>query len=142
MPNVEIQGLDKLKAVLRAVNDDMRPSILRDLARKPALKAASIARTLQPIGSSGATAKTIGNLKVKNQRQPYLEVGYRGRSLGHIYTSGNIITRQGRGSVRGFPWLFKRAGEQIQSSGKAEMKKDITMVFVRAFKKRGLANGI
>lgn len=138
MAKVEILGLDKLKSVINQVPNDMRPIVLRDLARKPALRGSRIARDLQPIGDTGETAKTIGVLKVKNSKQPYVEVGYRGRSLGHIYVSKDVIKRAKRGSVEGFPWLFKKAGDSLSSSGKAEMRSDITKVFVRAFKKRGV----
>lgn len=138
MANVEIQGLDKLKTVLNALPEDFRPYLLRDLARKPANRATSAARQLQPIGDTGTMAKTIGVLRVKNQKQPFVEVGYRGQSLGHIYTSGERITRKKRGTVKGFPWLFTKAGLQIGNSARAEMKADVTKVFVRAFKRRGM----
>lgn len=138
MAKVEILGLDRVKACLSSLSDDMRPYALRDLARKPALRAANIARQMQPIGDTGQTAKTIGILKVKNTKQPYVEVDYRGRSLGHIYTSGETIKRSKRGTLKGFPRLFTRAGDAIKSSGKAEMKADLTKVFVRAFRKRGV----
>lgn len=138
MANIEIIGLSRLKNVLNLVREDMRPMVLRDLARKPALRGGQIARQLQPIGDSGETAKTIGVLRVKNSKQPFVEVGYRGRSLGHIYTSGNTISRKNRGTIKGFPWLFKKAGGQLDASGRAEMKADLTKVFVRAFKNRGV----
>jgi hypothetical protein len=138
MAKVEIVGLDKLKMVFGSMREEMRPYVLRDLARKPATRAASIARTLQPIGDTGATAKTIGVLRVKDNRQPYVEVDYRGRSLGHIYTSGQTITRKNRGTIKGFPKLFTRAGDQIKERGKAEMERDVTKVFVRAFRNRGV----
>lgn len=138
MAKVEILGLDRLKGVLNALPNDMRPYLLRDLARKPANRASGIARQLQPIGDTGATAKTIGVIKVKNSKQPFVEVGYRGRSLGHIYISGERISRKNRGTVKGFPWLFKKTGDQIGSSARAEMKADVTKVFVRAFKNRGV----
>lgn len=138
MAKVEIIGLDRVKAVLKQVPNDLRPMVLRDFARKPALKGSQIARNLQPIGDTGATAKTIGVLKVKNNKQPYVEVGYRGRSLGHIYVSADTITRRKRGTIKGFPWLFKRAGDGISTSGKMEMKADVTKAFVRAFKSRGV----
>lgn len=138
MAKVEIIGLEKIKSVLNAVREDMRPYVLRDIARKPAQKAANVARQLQPIGDTGQTARTIGVLKVKNTKQPFVEVGYRGRSLGHIYTSAPTIARSKRGVVKGFPWIFERSGKVISSNGKAELKKDVTRVFVRAFKKRGV----
>jgi len=138
MAKVEIIGLDKLKGVLSAIPEDFRPYLLRDIARKPAIRGSAAARQLQPIGDTGATAKTIGVLRVKNQKQPFVEVGYRGRSLGHIYVSADTIVRDKRGKVKGFPWLFRKAGDQIKSSAKAEMKADVTKAFVRAFKKRGV----
>lgn len=137
MNRVEILGADKLKATLRGVQAEFRPTILRDIARKPAQKAATIARALQPIGDSGATARTIGILKVKNPKWTFVEVGYRGRSLGHIYTSAEMIYRRARGTVKGFPWIFGRAGERMKSSAKGEMRTDITKTFVRYFKRRG-----
>ncbi len=138
MAKVEIVGLEKLRGVFKQVPNDLRPYILRDMARKPANRGSGIARHLQPIGDTGATAKTIGVLKVKNNKQPYVEVGYRGRSLGHIYVSATAIKRTKRGTIKGFPWLFKKTGNALSSSGKAEMRADVTKAFVRAFKSRGV----
>ena len=137
MSSVEIKGLDQLKVALRALPGDLTPYILRDLARKPALKGAQTARVLMPIGDTGATAKTIGIRKVRNAKQTFVEVGFRGRSLGHIYMSGDRIVRSKRGTVKGFPWLFSRSGDAIKVSGKAEMKVDISKVIARGLKKRG-----
>lgn len=138
MANIEILGLDKLKDTIRnVVPTEMRPMLLRELSRKPATKAANIARQLLPIGDTGKTAKTIGILKIRNPKDTWVEVGFRGRSLGHIYMSGNIITRRKRGQVKGFPWLFRKTGAESMSL-RGDMKVDITKVFVRAFKKRGI----
>lgn len=135
--NVEIQGLDRLKGAFMNMPNEMRPYVLRDIAKKPANRAASRARQLQPIGESGVTARTIGLLRVKNSAQPYVEVGYRGRSLGHIFLSRDRITRFKRGTIKGFPWLFKRAGQELGDSMRKEMKVDLTRVFIRGFKKYG-----
>lgn len=138
MANVEIIGADELKAVLRdMVPYDLRPPVLREIARKPANKAANIARQLMPIGDTGRTAKTIGTLKVKNPKATYLEVGFRGQSLGHIYMSAPLIKRRKRGTVKGFPWLFNRTGE-ITSGLKINLATDMTKAFVKAFRRRGL----
>jgi len=138
MAKVEIVGLEKVKrAINRVVPEDMRPAVLRDIAAKPAMKAAGIARHLMPIGDTGRTAKTIGILKVKNPRYTFVEVGFRGRSLGHIYMSGTVINRRKRGSVKGFPWLFEKTGQSAQGL-KGEMKVDITRTFVRGIKRRGV----
>jgi hypothetical protein len=115
----------------------MQPAILREIARKPASMASSIARQLQPIGDTGATGRTIGVRKVSNPRQTYVEVGYRGRSLGNIYMSGERISRRKRGTVKGFPWLFRRTGEQVRSAGKRELKADIGKLIGRSLRKRG-----
>lgn len=141
MSKIEIIGLDKLKSVFNAIPIDMRPSVIREIAKKPANKAVSIARQLQPIGKSGVTAKTIGLLRIKNQQQPFVEVNYKGRSLGHIYTSGATISRRGRGVIKGFPWIFNKAGTQINSSARSDMKVDLTKLFIRSFKKRGIGYG-
>lgn len=138
MAKLEIVGLDKLRhALTRGLPSDLVPSVLRDIARKPASRAASLARQLQPIGNTGATARTIGVRKVSNPRQGFVEVGYRGRSLGHIYMSSPAITRNKRGTVKGFPWLFKRTGESMRVSGKKELKADISKVIGRSLRKRG-----
>lgn len=134
---VEIIGLEKLKAALKAIPMDMQPPVLRDLARPVSTKGAQIARTLQPIGHTGVTVKTIGILKVKNSKQTFIEVGYRGRSLGHIYMSGATITRSKRGTVKGFPWLFSKTGDSLKGSGKMELNRDISRFIARQFKKRG-----
>lgn len=138
MAKLEIIGLDKLKRTLdRVVSTEMRPMVLREIARKPAMRASNIARQLMPIGDTGATSRTIGILKVRNPKWSFVEVGFRGRSLGHIYMSGSVITRRKRGSVKGFPWLFNKTGN-VAGSMKGELKTDITKVFVRAFRKQGL----
>jgi hypothetical protein len=137
MAKVEILGLEKLKSALNALPAEMRPAILRDIARKPAQRASAVARQLQPIGDTGATGRTIGVRKVSNPRHTFVEVGYRGRSLGHIYISAPLIHRRGRGTVRGFPGLFRRAGEVMRTSGRAELKTDISKIIGRAFRKRG-----
>ncbi len=138
MASVELLGADKLIRVLKELTtDDMRPFVLREIARRPAMKAAQIARNLMPIGETGETARTIGILKVKNPKWTFVEVGFRGRSLGHIYMSGAVIRRQKRGSVKGFPWLFEKTGTASQGL-RGAMKVDVTKVFVRAFKRRGL----
>lgn len=94
---------------------------------------------MQPIGDSGRTASTIGILRVANPMQTWVEVGYKGRSLGHIYTSKSLIVRYKRGTLKGFPWIFQRAGDNIQGEAVNDMGKDITNILVRAFRKRGYA---
>ena len=138
MAKVEIVGLDKLRnALSRGLPSDMTPYVLRELARKPAQSASKVARDLQPIGDTGETARTIGVRKVANAKQTFVEVGYRGRSLGHIFLSAPTISRRNRGVVKGFPWLFVRTGEAIKVSGKAELKKDMSLLIARGLKKRG-----
>jgi len=138
MANVELIGADKLIRTLKElVPVDMRPMVLREIARKPALKAANTARALLPIGDTGQTARTIGVLKVRNPKWTFVEVGFRGQSLGHIYMSGPVIRRRKRGSVKGFPWLFNKTGAMSQHL-KGNLKVDVTKLFVSAFKKRGL----
>jgi len=136
--NVEIIGLDNLKAALnRSIPAELRPGILRAIATKPAQRGAAIARALFPYGNTGRTVRTIGVIKVKNPKQPYVEVGFRGQSLGYIYISAPVINRKKRGSVKGTPWLFGRAGDQIKSSGKSEMKVDMSRAIAKALKKHG-----
>ena len=137
MAKIEIRGLEKLKNTLKSLPKDLQPRILQDIARKPAMRASAVARTLQPIGDSGATARTIGIRKIRSPRQTFVEVGYRGRSLGHIYMSGPVIYRNKRGSVKGFPFLFKHTGEQVRTSGRMMLKTDLSKVIGRSLRKRG-----
>lgn len=135
---VEIQGLDNLKAALmKSIPAEMRPGLLRAIATKPAQRAASIARALFPYGETGRTARTIGVMKVKNAKQPYVEVGFRGQSLGYIYVSSPLISRTKRGSVKGVPWLFHRAGDQIEGGAKNELKLDLSKAIARGLRKHG-----
>lgn len=137
MANIEIKGLDRLRLALNSVPQEIRPMVLRAIATKPAQRAAAEARRLQPIGDTGRTARTIGILKVKNPNQTFVEVNYKGRSLGHIYTSAESITRRGRGTIKGFPKLFHWAGDVVRDSAKKEMKVDVTKVMVRGLRKFG-----
>lgn len=138
MAKVEIVGLGKLQQALsRGLPSDLTPYVLREIARKPAQSASRVARDYMPIGDTGATGRTIGVRKVANAKQTFVEVGFRGRSLGHIYISGETITRKGRGTVKGFPWLFRKTGEAVKVSGKAELKMDMSKLIARGLKKRG-----
>eukprot|EP00919_Chromeraceae_sp_WS-2016_P068471 GHVR01162162.1.p1 GENE.GHVR01162162.1~~GHVR01162162.1.p1 ORF type:complete len:142 (-),score=10.42 GHVR01162162.1:180-605(-) len=137
MANIEIVGVDKFRFALGSLPGECRPVVCRQVANKPAQYAAAEARRMQPIGSTGKTARTIGILRVRNAQQPYVEVNYKGRSLGHIYTSGTTITRSGRGSVKGFPNIFHRAGDNVRGKAQREMKVDMTNILVRALKKYG-----
>lgn len=137
--NVEIQGLEQLKRALSSLPQEMKAPVLRDISRTPAAKAASIARKLFPYGSSGKTVRTIGVLKVKNTRQTFVEVGFRGRSLGYIYISKSVIQRKKRGSVKGTPWLFHRSGDMIAGEATRGLRTDLGKVMARHFKKFGYA---
>lgn len=134
MPNIEIVGLDRLVNGIRSIPNDLRPFVIRGIAAKPAQRAARKARTLLPIGDSGKTASSIGVLRVRNPKQTYVEVGFRGRSVGYIYISKDTIHRANRGDVKGFPWLFRRAGESLGEI-KREMAYDFSQLFARTFKR-------
>lgn len=141
-PKIEIQGLSEFNRFLSTtVPDEVRPSIIRGIARKPALRAVQEARRLQPIGETGVTARTIGILRVANPRQTWVEVGYKGRSLGHIFTTPKkqlqYVVRKNRGRIKTFMWLFERAGQNISDVARNDIKTDITNILVRAFRRRG-----
>lgn len=141
-PKIEIQGLSEFNRFLSTqVPNEVRPSIIRGIARKPALKAVYEARRLQPIGETGQTARTIGILRVRDQRQTWVEVGYKGRSLGHIFTTPKkqleYVVRRKRGRIKTFMWLFERAGQNISSVARNDIKTDITNILIRAFRRKG-----
>ena len=132
--NIEITGIDDIRRALNSLPESVRPYVLRQIAQKPAQRAVVEARRLQPIGETGATTRRIGILRIKYSNQTVVEVAYKG-GLGNIYTSAETISRSGRGSVKGFPTLFKKAGENIRSVAESEMKVDVTAVMVRSMKR-------
>lgn len=134
---VEIQGLDNLKQALSSLPKELQPAILRAIAQRPAQRAAALARALFPYGNTGKTARTIGVIKVKDARQPYVEVGFRGQSLGYIYVSAPVIERKKRGSIKGVPWLFHRSGEQMEGTIKRGMSVDISKKIAQNLRKYG-----
>lgn len=146
-PKIEIQGLSEFNRFLSTtVPNEVRPSIIRGIARKPALKAVHEARRLQPVGDTGQMARTIGILRVKDPRQTWVEVGYKGRSKGHIFTTPKkqlLVVRhtrkKDRWKINTFMWLFERAGQNISSVARNDIKSDITNILVRAFRRRGFS---
>ena len=146
-PKIEIQGLSEFNRFLKTtVPDEVRPTIIRAIARKPALKAVHEARRLQPVGETGVMASTIGILRVKDPRQTWVEVGYKGRSKGHIFTTPKKqlqfvrhTSKTDKWKIQTFMWLFQRAGDNISSVARNDIKTDITNILVRAFRRRGFS---
>jgi len=136
MANIEIRGVEKLKMALQAIPTEIRPMVLRGVSAKPAQKVAAEARRIQPIGETGRTAKTIGVKRVVNQKEPFVRVGYKGRSLGNIYTSGEYIVRR-TGTLEGFPRLFHAAADKMAASCQREMNIELSRIIVRGLKKYG-----
>jgi hypothetical protein len=137
---VEIQGLDKLKGVFDRLPKELSASIIRNIARKASVPIIKEARHLVP-QDTGVTARSIGVLKVRHQLQPYVEVGFKGRSLGPIYLVGaqNRRKRSGAstGSVDKIPNPFHRAADSAGEQTKREMKLDIGKVIARYFRRKG-----
>lgn len=137
---VEIQGLDKLQETFRMLPSELRPVILQAVARKAATPIVREARHLVP-QDTGKTAKSVGVLRVRNRMQPYVEVGFKGKSLGYIYLTGakNRHTKKGayRGDIEKIPNPFHRAADHVGENVKKEMNLDLSKVIARALRKRG-----
>jgi hypothetical protein len=146
-PKIEIKGLSEFNRFLSTtIPDEVRPSIIRGIARKPALKAVHEARRLQPVGDTGQMARTIGILRVANPRQTWVEVGYKGRSKGHIFTTPKKqleyvrhTKKKDKWKIKTFMWLFERAGQNISDVARNDIRTDITNIMVRAFRRKGYA---
>jgi hypothetical protein len=85
---IEIIGLKDLMKAFDGLPKEIGPSVIRNIARKPANKVTSIARSLFKFIKTGYSKRTIGVKRVKDRMQPYLEVGIKGRSLVPIFIKG------------------------------------------------------
>jgi hypothetical protein len=137
---VELIGLDKLKDTFKQLPKELRPILIQNVARKVSTPIVREARHLVP-QLTGRTAKSIGVLKVKNKMQPYVEVGFKGKSLGFIYLVGAPMRKKksgaSTGSIQRIPNPFHRAADRVGAGVKREFNADIGRVIGKYLKRRG-----
>jgi hypothetical protein len=98
---IEIKGLSELIKAFDGLPRDVAPSVVRNIARKPANRIVSMIRKLFPFKKTGATKRSFGIKKVKNRLQMFLEVGIKGRSLAPIFIMGAKDRRRKSGAETG-----------------------------------------
>lgn len=137
--HVEIQGLKELEKCFRNLPQEVNASVVRNVARKPANKIVSLARKLFPFKDTGATKKSFGILKVKDQKQKYLEVGVKGRSLAWIFMLGATGRKKKSGAETGdiqpIGNVIQDAAGDVGKQGLNEMSVDLTKVIAKAVRK-------
>ena len=136
---IEIQGLNELMRAFDNVPKEVGPSVIRNVARKPANRVVAIARKLFPFKDTGTTKRSFGILKVSDKMQKFLEVGVKGRSLAWIFMSGasNRQKESGAstGDIRPIGNILFDAAEQASGVQKELQQVELSKVIAKAFKR-------
>jgi hypothetical protein len=136
--HIEIKGLDELIKGLENVPKEVTPSVIRNIARKPANKVVSAARKLFPYKDTGRTKRSFGILRVVDRMQKFVEVGVKGRSLAWIFMLGASDREKASGARTGDikpigNILEDAAGQSTEVT--AEISVDLTRVIEKAIKR-------
>lgn len=138
---IEIVGLKDLTKCLEHLPQEVNASGIRNVARKPANKIVSLARKLFTYKDTGVTKKSFGILKVKDQKQTFLEIGVKGRSLAWIFMLGAKNRQKksgaGTGDIAPIGNVIQKAAGDIGKSGLSEMEVDLTKAIAKAVRKYG-----
>lgn len=136
--NIEIQGLDQLVKALSGLPKEVGPSVVRNIARKPANRIVSAIRKLFPFKKTGATKRTFGIKRVKDRLQMFLEVGIKGRSLAPIFIMGAKDRKKKSGAETGdipaIGNIVKEGAENALGADK-ELQIDIARHIEKSLKK-------
>lgn len=139
MAKVEIVGIEKLRDTLKGFDKELESSIIRNIARKVSNPLIKAARVNTPI-KTGRTRRTIGVLKVKNRKQPFIEIGFRGQSLGYLFIKGTKDRRSKNGKtwkgVKAYD-MFEKASEQAGNHTKKEYNLEIGKVIAKHLRRKG-----
>jgi hypothetical protein len=136
---IEIVGLEPLLKGLGSLEEELAPTIIRNVARKPANKIVSLARKLFTIKDTGVTKRTFGILKVKDRKQRFLEIGVKGRSLAWIFMLGakDREKKSGAetGNIKPIGNVIWKAADKLETSVTKEMAVDLNKVIARSLRK-------
>lgn len=137
---IELQGLEPLLKAFKNMPDDVGPSVIRNIARKPANRIVSLARKLFTLKDTGVTKRTFGILKVKDKRQKFLEIGVKGRSLAWIFMLGakdrkKDSTGAETGDIKPIGNVIWKAADSLGGSATKEIAVDLNKILARSFRK-------
>jgi ethanolamine utilization microcompartment shell protein EutL len=137
---IQIEGLEELQRAFKNVPEEVNASVIRNIARKPANKVVSLARKMFTIKKSGASKRSLGILKVKNNKQKFIEIGIKGRSLAYIFMFWKGMERKKKsgastGEIKPVGNVIQEAAGQLQSQVNKEISVDITKVIAKAIKR-------
>jgi hypothetical protein len=139
---IEIQGLDQLQRALKGLPEEVNASVIRNIARKPANKIVSLARKKFTRNKTGRTKRSFGILKIKNQKQKFLEIGVKGRSLAWIHLSGAVGRKKKSGAKTGdidaLGNIFQDAAGEVGATVTKEMSVDIGKIIGKGLRKYGV----
>ena len=136
---IEIVGLEPLLKALGSLEGELAPTIIRNIARKPANKVVSLARKLFTIKVTGVTKRTFGILRVEDMSQRFVEVGVKGQSLAWIFMSGAFGRKKKSGAETGdikpLGNVIFKAADNLESSITKEMAVDLNKTIAKALKR-------
>lgn len=138
---IEIVGLEPLLKSLGSLENELAPTIIRNVARKPANKIVSLARKYFTIKDTGVTKRTFAILPVKDRTQRFLEVGIKGRSLAWIFMLGAYdrkkkSTGAETGDIKPIGNVIFKAADNLDSTVTKEMAVNLNKVIAKAIKRR------
>jgi hypothetical protein len=137
---IEIEGLGPLLKSLGGLQNELAPTIIRNVARKPANKIVSLARKMFTPKETGTTKRTFGILKVRDKAQKFLEIGIKGRSLAWIFMLGATSrTKKSNGAntgdIQSIGNVIQEAAGSLGSGVMKEMSVDLNKVIAKGIKK-------
>lgn len=137
---IQLEGLEPLMKAFHKLPDDVGPSVIRNIARKPANRLVSMARKLFTVKDTGVTKRTIGVLKVKDRKQKVLEIGVKGRSLAWIFMLGAFgrkkkSTGQDTGDIKPIGNVLFKAADRLETTVTKEIAVDANKIIARSLRK-------
>lgn len=135
---IEIVGLEPLLKGLGNLEKELAPTIIRNVARKPANKIVSAARRLFTPKDTGVTKRTFGILKVKDSNQRFLEIGVKGRSLAWIFMLGTMGRKKksgpSTGDIKPIGNVIWKAADQVNSAVTKEIAVDLNKIIAKGLR--------
>jgi hypothetical protein len=136
---IEIQGLDELRKAFKNVPEELEASVIRAIARKPGNKIVSLARKLFKPKDTGVTKRTFGILRVKDNKQKFIEIGVKGRSLAWIFMHGAFNRKKksgaSTGDIKPIGNVIQEAAGKLESAVTKEIAVDLNKTIARGLKR-------
>jgi hypothetical protein len=136
---IEIQGLDELRKAFKNVPEELEASVIRAIARKPGNKIVSLARKLFKPKDTGVTKRTFGILRVKDNKQKFIEIGIKGRSLAWIFMQGAFNRKKksgaSTGDIKPIGNVIQEAAGKLESAVTKDIAVDLNKTIARGLKR-------